>query len=153
MKRSSQALARFLSEAKASGKKVVFTNGCFDILHVGHITYLKKARKLGDVLVIGLNSDRSVRSLKGGSRPINNERDRQEVLSALSFVDHVAIFDEDTPERLIKKIRPDILVKGGDWESKKIAGSEFVKSYGGRVVTVPFVKGYSTTNLINKINK
>lgn len=145
-------LAKTLAGLKKKGRKIVFTNGCFDILHVGHVTYLKKARSLGDVLVVGLNSDRSVRSIKGEGRPVNTELDRAEVLAALGSVDYVAVFDEDTPEKLIKKLRPDILVKGGDWKEDDIVGAEFVKSHGGRVVRIPFVKGHSTTSLIRRIS-
>lgn len=149
--RSATALVKAISRLKAGKKKVVFTNGCFDILHVGHIAYLKKARELGDALVVGLNSDSSVRAIKGKSRPVNKEADRAIVLSALYFVDFVTIFSEATPEKLIKAIKPDILVKGADWKAKQIVGADFVKSYGGRVVRVPFVKGYSTTSVIDKI--
>ncbi|MFH1190470.1 MAG: D-glycero-beta-D-manno-heptose 1-phosphate adenylyltransferase [Candidatus Omnitrophota bacterium] len=138
---------------KTGKKKVVFTNGCFDILHVGHVAYLKRARELGDALVVGLNSDSSVRAIKGKFRPVNNEADRAIVLSALSFVDLITIFPEDTPERLIKAIKPDILAKGADWKESDIAGAGFVKSYGGKVVRIPFVKGYSTTSVIGKIGK
>ena len=146
------ALAKIISGLRSKRMKVVFTNGCFDIVHAGHIEYLSKARAMGDILVIGLNSDASVRRLKGKSRPINNQKDRAKVLSALSFVNYVTIFNEDTPERLIKKIEPDILVKGGDWQMKDIVGASFVKSYGGKVATVPFVKGFSTTSLIKKMS-
>jgi len=132
---------------------VVFTNGCFDILHVGHVAYLKRARELGDVLVVGLNSDSSVRDIKGKLRPINKEADRAIVLSALYFVDFVTIFDGATPERLIRAVKPDILVKGADWKAEEIVGADFVKSYGGRVVRIPFIKGYSTTSVIDKIGK
>ena len=149
---NSGTLARIISNLKAKGKKIVFTNGCFDIIHVGHIDYLTKARQMGDILAIGLNSDTSVRHLKGKGRPINKEEDRAKVLSALYFVDYVTIFNEDTPDRLIRKIEPDILVKGGDWQMKDIVGASFVKSYGGKVATVPFVKGFSTTSLIRKIS-
>ena len=145
------SLSSILARARAKRKKIVFTNGCFDILHVGHVTYLKKARSLGNILVIGLNSDKSVRSIKGPVRPLNNQRDRAQVLSSLYFVDYVTIFGDDTPERLIRKLKPDILVKGGDWKGKDIAGARFVKSLGGRIVTIPFVKGYSTTALIKKM--
>lgn len=149
--KSANLLSRILANARAKRKKIVFTNGCFDILHVGHVTYLKKARRLGNILVIGLNSDKSVRSIKGPSRPLNSQRDRAQVLASLYFVDYVTIFGEDTPERLIRKLKPDVLVKGGDWKGKDIAGASFVKSLGGRVVTIPFVKGYSTTAIINKM--
>ncbi len=147
------ALSATLARLRRKGKKIVFTNGCFDILHVGHVDYLSKARKLGDALVIGLNSDDSVRRLKGAGRPINKEKDRARVLSSLSFVDFIAIFDEDTPKKLIEKLSPDVLVKGGDWKKKDIVGSEFVKERGGRVRTIPFVKGYSTTSIIKKMSK
>ncbi len=147
------ALKRALTALKKRGKQIVFTNGCFDILHVGHIDYLSRARKMGDALVIGLNSDSSVRRLKGASRPINKERDRAKIISALWFVDYVTIFNEDTPEALIRKIKPDIMVKGSDWKGKHVAGADFVKSRGGRVRMVRFVKGYSTTSVIKKISK
>src|SRR3990167_3962614 len=123
-------LSKILSLLRAKKKRIVFTNGCFDILHIGHITYLRKARMLGDILVIGLNSDQSVRIIKGKGRPINSQRDRGAILSSLYFVDYIAVFGEATPEKLIKKLKPDILVKGGDWKGKKIAGGVFVKSRG-----------------------
>ena len=150
--RSLTGLRNALWRDKRAGRKIVFTNGCFDILHVGHVEYLSKARKMGDVLVIGLNSDRSVKQLKGKDRPINREEDRSKLLSAFYFVDYVTIFNEDTPDRLIRKLKPDILVKGGDWQMKDIVGASFVKSYGGRVATVPFVKGFSTTSLVKKMS-
>ena len=145
------ALIKDLKPLRLKDKKIVFTNGCFDILHVGHVRYLDKAKRLGDILVVGLNSDCSVREIKGSGRPLNKELDRATVLSALSAVDYVVIFSESTPEKIIKKLMPDILVKGGDWKIKDIVGGEFVKSCGGRVVSIPFVKGYSTTALIKKI--
>lgn len=132
---------------KNSDKKIVFTNGCFDILHAGHIKYLNKAKKLGDILIIGLNSDSSVKRLKGKTRPINSQNSRALLLSALEFVDFVVIFDEDTPLNLIEKIRPDILVKGADYVGKEVIGSNIVKE----VVLVDFEDGFSTTNIINKI--
>lgn len=144
-------LIKILRPLKSSGKKIVFTNGCFDILHLGHITYLRKARKLGDILIVGLNSDRSVKAIKGSSRPINREMDRAGMLAALASVDFVVIFDEATPENLIRAVKPDTIVKGGDWKTNKIVGADFVKSYGGCVKTIPFVKGYSTTRLVKKI--
>jgi rfaE bifunctional protein nucleotidyltransferase chain/domain len=146
-------LAAILARMRAKGKRVVFTNGCFDIIHVGHVKYLDRAKGLGDILVIGLNSDRSVRKLKGRSRPVNSEKDRAEVLSALKSVDYVTIFGEDTPEKLIMKLRPDVLVKGGDWKVKDIVGGDFVKSLGGKVASIPFVKGRSTSSLIAKISR
>ena len=143
-------LAKTLSVLRTKGKKIVFTNGCFDIIHVGHVDYLSKARRLGDVLVVGLNSDSSVKKIKGKGRPINKESDRAKVLSSLYFVDYITSFNETTPENLIKKMRPDILVKGGDWKIKDIAGSSFVRSYGGKVKRIPFVKGHSTTSIIER---
>lgn len=146
-------LARILKRLKSAGKKIVFTNGCFDILHVGHVTYLEKAQGLGDILVVGLNSDRSVREIKGSGRPVNKEKDRAKVLAALSFVDYVTIFDEPTPEELIRKLEPTILVKGGDWNANDIVGGNFVRSIGGRVATIPFINGYSTTSIINRMKR
>lgn len=134
-------------------QKVVFTNGCFDILHIGHIKYLHEAAKLGDVLIIGLNSDASVRRLKGFDRPINSEFERAEMLSALGFVDYVVIFEEDTPLKLIKKVQPDVLVKGGDYRNEYVIGTNEVEARGGKFVLIPFVEGKSTTNIINKIKK
>lgn len=134
-------------------KRIVFTNGCFDILHIGHIRYLQEAAKLGDVLIIGLNSDESVRRLKGSDRPINNENDRAEMLSSLGFVDYVSIFEDDTPLDLIKTIQPDVLVKGGDYKPEDIVGREIVEGRGGKLVLLPFVEGKSTTNIIEKIKQ
>ena len=128
---------------------VVFTNGCFDVLHRGHITYLAAARDLGDCLVVGLNSDASVKRLKGENRPINNEKDRALLLAALSFVDYIIIFEEDTPKNLIEQVQPDILVKGGDYKIEDIVGADFVQSHGGEVLTIEFVDGYSSTKIIN----
>lgn len=132
-------------------QKIVFTNGCFDILHVGHIRYLQEAAKLGDVLVIGLNSDASVKRLKGPERPINGELERAEMLGALGFVDYVAIFEEDTPLKLINTIQPDVLVKGGDYEPDEVVGKKEVEERGGKLVLIPFVEGKSTTRIIEKI--
>ncbi len=135
---------------KKEGKKIVFTNGCFDIVHAGHVDYLEKAKSLGDVLVVGLNSDESIKRIKGPERPINIQEHRKRVLEALKPVDLVIIFDEDTPERLIKEIKPDVLVKGGDWKIENIVGADFVKSYGGEVKTIDFVYDISTTKIIQK---
>ncbi|MCE3012713.1 MAG: D-glycero-beta-D-manno-heptose 1-phosphate adenylyltransferase [Proteobacteria bacterium] len=132
------------------GKKIVFTNGCFDILHRGHVTYLSEARKLGDLLVVGVNSDASVKRLKGPSRPINSEADRAFVLLGLKTVDAVEIFTEDTPLELIKLIRPHVLVKGGDWKIEQIVGGTEVLSWGGRVLSLNFVNGFSTTSIIER---
>jgi len=148
--KTAKNLVRTLNSVGKKGKRIVFTNGCFDIIHVGHIDYLSKARRLGDILVVGLNSDASVRKIKGKNRPINKESDRAKVLSSLYFVDYVTIFNETTPESLIKKVRPDVLVKGSDWKAGDIIGSSFVKGYGGKIKRVPFVKGYSTTSIIEK---
>ena len=131
--------------------KVVFTNGCFDILHVGHTRYLKDARALGDLLVVGVNTDASVKRLKGEQRPIQCEEDRAEILAALAAVDYVVLFGEDTPRDLIEKVSPDVLVKGGDWPVEKIEGSKFVLAKGGEVKSLPFHPGRSTTTLIQKI--
>lgn len=138
---------------KKEGKKIVFTNGCFDIIHVGHVDYLEKAKALGDVLVVGLNSDESIRRIKGKDRPVNIQEHRKRVLEALKPVDLVIIFEEDTPERLIKEIKPDVLVKGGDWSIENIVGADFVKSYGGEVKTIDFVYDISTTKIIEKARK
>jgi D-beta-D-heptose 7-phosphate kinase/D-beta-D-heptose 1-phosphate adenosyltransferase len=132
-------------------KKIVFTNGCFDIMHVGHMRYLQEAAKLGDILVVGLNSDASVKRLKGPERPINSEMDRAEMMCALGFIDYVVIFEEDTPIELIKKIRPDVLVKGGDYSNEYVVGTKEVEERGGKLVLFPFVEGKSTTNIIRKI--
>ncbi|WP_300752340.1 D-glycero-beta-D-manno-heptose 1-phosphate adenylyltransferase [uncultured Brachyspira sp.] len=141
-------LNNVLSEYRKANKKIVFTNGCFDILHRGHVEYLQKARELGDLLVLGLNSDNSVKRLKGNDRPINNETDRAIVLSALECINYISIFDEDTPLELIKIVKPDILVKGGDYKIEDVVGREFAKE----TVLIDFVDGYSTTNIIKKIN-
>lgn len=138
---------------RKAGKKIVFTNGCFDVLHAGHVRLLTKARTLGDILLVAVNSDASVRKLKGAGRPLVKLRDRLEVLSALETVDHVISFSEDTPEKLIGKIRPDILVKGADYRPSEIVGAALVKRCGGRVVTLPLVKGMSTTRLLEKIQQ
>lgn len=139
-----------LAPLRALGKKIVFTNGCFDLLHVGHVRYLQEARALGDALVIGVNSDDSVKRLKGPSRPVQTELDRAEILAALAAVDFTVIFTEDTPENLIHKVHPDILVKGGDWQIDQIVGAPFVMSYGGQVMSLQFVDGKSTTKIIEK---
>jgi D-beta-D-heptose 7-phosphate kinase/D-beta-D-heptose 1-phosphate adenosyltransferase len=151
--KSNDVLARTLSSLRARGKKIVFTNGCFDILHVGHVRYLKKARSLGDVLVVALNSDASVRAIKGSGRPVNTERNRAEVLAGLWFVDYVTIFADPTPEKLIKKLKPDVLAKGADWKAGEIVGGDFVIANGGRVARIPFVRGHSTTSLIQKMRR
>ena len=142
-----------INRIKAERKKIVFTNGCFDLLHVGHIRYLAQAKKLGDFLIIGLNSDSSVKELKGEDRPINSFKDRATLLSAIESVDLVIMFEEQTPENLIKDIVPDILVKGGDYNIEDIVGYQTVMQNGGQVKTLSFYDGYSSTNYINKIKK
>ena len=148
---SNKDIEFFCQVLRAGGKKVVFTNGCFDILHAGHVRYLAKARSFGDCLVLGLNSDASVRRLKGPERPINNEQDRAEVVGGLQSVDYVVIFDEPTAEQLIAKVKPDVYVKGGDYTLETLPEAKIVQSYGGRVEFVQMVAGRSTTNVIEKI--
>lgn len=145
------ALPAQLDTWRAKGQRIVFTNGCFDLLHYGHLHYLCAARDLADRLVVGLNSAASVSRLKGPNRPINDELTRTHLLAALQVVDAVAVFDDDTPLRLIQVVQPDILVKGGDWRPEQIIGSEFVLARGGQVLSLPFVQGYSTTNIEQKI--
>lgn len=142
---------RALGEWRASGERVVFTNGVFDLLHRGHVEYLEEARALGDRLVVGVNSDASVRRLKGPQRPIIPAEERAELLGALAAVDLAVIFQDDTPERLICEVRPDLLVKGGDWVLDQIVGREFVESYGGRALALPLREGYSTSALVRRI--
>ena len=142
-----------VNELKQRGLRIVFTNGCFDILHPGHLSYLQKARSLGDVLIVGINSDRSVKELKGNLRPIFDQEERCELLSGLESVNFVTIFDESTPRDLIKVILPDVLVKGGDWSLEQIVGREEVEASGGRVVSLPFEEGYSSSAIIQRILK
>lgn len=151
--KNAKQLAAFLAAARKCSRKIVFTNGCFDVLHFGHVDYLRKARKCGDILVIGLNTDSSVRALKGAGRPVNRERDRAEVLSELACVDAVTLFGDATPYRLIKRVRPDVLVKGADYTKDKIVGADFVESYGGKIRRIPLVKGRSTTSTLEKLRK
>ena len=141
-----------ISKIRSDHKKLVFTNGCFDIIHPGHIHVLSKAKLFGDILVVGLNSDKSVKKLKGKERPFINESDRSKILLSLKYVDYVIIFDELTPRDIIEKIKPDILVKGGDYKVNDIVGSKFVKDSGGRVEIVKFLEGYSSSNYIDNIN-
>lgn len=148
---SPEALARELDIRRTGGYRIVFTNGCFDLLHVGHIRYLRQARRLGDVLVVAVNSDDSVRRLKGPSRPVQPEEDRAEILAGLECVDYVVSFDEDTPLALIERLRPDVLVKGADWQKDQIVGREVVERAGGRVATISYVEGVSTSALIERI--
>ena len=145
-------LVKIISSLKKKRKQIVFTNGCFDILHLGHITYLNRAKALGDILVVGVNSDSSVKSIKHPSRPINTLKDRIKILANLECIDYLCSFNQSTPLNLIKKIRPNMIVKGGDWKKKEVVGANFVKSYGGKIAIIPFKKGYSTTSLIKKIS-
>ena len=147
-----EAILRFGRE-KRNGRRVVFTNGCFDLLHPGHIGSLEQARALGDALIVGLNSDASVRQLKGAGRPVLPERERAEILAALECVDAVVIFDELNPREIIARLLPDVLVKGADWPGDQIVGREEVEAAGGRVVSIPVVPGYSTTEILRKIRE
>jgi D-beta-D-heptose 7-phosphate kinase/D-beta-D-heptose 1-phosphate adenosyltransferase len=146
-------LEEILEGLKRRGKKIVFTNGCFDILHIGHIRCLEEAKKLGDALVVALNSDRSARSIKGPSRPCTPQAERAEVLSALACVDYVVIFDEPDPLELITCLKPNILVKGGDWTAETTIGRDVVEDAGGRVVIIPQIQGVSTSDIIDRIRK
>jgi rfaE bifunctional protein, domain II len=145
-----EGFEKWLDVCRKNGKKIVFTNGCFDILHRGHVEYLSKAAAFGDVMVVGLNTDASVKRLKGPSRPVNDEYARAFVLAGLEFVSAVVLFDEDTPYNLIKKVQPDFLVKGSDYKPENIVGYDIVTARGGKVVTVDLVEGYSTTNILSR---
>ncbi len=146
-------LRPLLEILRSAGKKIVFTNGCFDIIHTGHTRYLAQAKAYGDLLVVAVNSDASVRKIKGEKRPINPQTDRMETLAALEMVDFVTVFDEPDPYRIISELQPDVLVKGGDWPIEKIIGRDVVQARGGRVINVPYVEGASTTGIIEKILK
>ena len=148
---SQEELVQLAAREKRAGRRVVFTNGCFDLIHPGHVRCLADARALGDILVVAINSDRSVRGNKGPERPLVGERDRAEVLAALASVDYVTIFDEPTPRELISRVLPSVLVKGADWPLDQVAGREEVEAAGGRVVSIPLAPGYSTTNLVQRI--
>lgn len=148
-----QELKTKVKAARAASKKIVFTNGCFDLLHQGHTKYLESAKRLGDILIVGINGDESVRRLKGHPRPLNSLTDRANVLAALQSVDYVIRFEQDTPEHIINEITPDVLVKGGDYDPEDIVGSEFVKSYGGVVLSLDYIQGASTTLLINRLKE
>jgi len=143
-------LERFVREARAAGRRIVFTNGVFDLLHPGHVRYLQAARAHGDLLIVGLNSDASVRRNKGPERPINQETERAEIVAALACVDAVSIFDDDTPADIIKRVQPDVLVKGSDWPADQIVGRDTVEARGGRVILEPVEPGYSTSAIIDK---
>lgn len=152
IKTKKEAIAE-ISKLKSFGHEIVFTNGCFDLLHLGHYTYLEQAKSLGDFLVVGLNSDSSVKGLKGESRPINDEHTRAVALSSLRYVDMVVVFDEPTPQHLIEALTPDILVKGGDYKATEIVGADWVVLHGGKVMTLPFVEGHSSSAIIERIDK
>jgi len=149
--RDLSSLKKEIEALKAQGKRIVFTNGCFDLLHPGHTRYLYAARNLGDYLVVAVNTDRSVKAIKGEHRPIQSQDERTELLAALSFVDAVVLFDEDNPLNIVRHLLPNVLVKGGDWTEDKIIGAEEVKQAGGVVKSLPFVTGYSTTAIIESI--
>jgi len=144
-------ISRLVADLRAEGKTLVFTNGVFDLLHPGHVRYLQQARRLGDALIVGINSDRSVRAIKGPQRPITPEDERAEILEALACVDAAVVFDEDTPHAIIDSLQPDVLVKGADWAEDAIIGRDIVEARGGRVVRMPTEAGYSTTALLRKI--
>ena len=144
-------LMPILDRLRKEGKKVVFTNGCFDILHVGHIRYLKEAKGYGDILIVAVNSDLSVKSIKGDKRPIVSQSERAEVVAALEMVDYVTMFDEDTPYNIIKKLQPDVLIKGGDWTVDKIVGRDIVEARGGKVIAIPVIEGASTTGIVERV--
>lgn len=141
------------ARARATGKKIVFTNGVFDLLHPGHLRYLTQARGLGDLLIVGVNSDRSVRAIKGERRPITPELERVEILEALRCVDAVVIFDEDTPHTIVSALQPDVLVKGADWAEDAIVGRDVVEAHGGKVVRIPVERGYSTSAIVDRIQR
>lgn len=148
-----EAFGPELQKWRAAGLKLVFTNGCFDLLHLGHIDYLEKARALGDKLILGLNTDASIKRLKGESRPLQDEMARARIMASLLFVDAVLLFEQDTPYELIKMVQPDILVKGDDYTPDTIIGADIVKAKGGSIKTIPLVKGYSTTKIVEKIKQ
>ena len=149
--RSLDALKKIVASAKTAGKTIVFTNGCFDLLHRGHVHVLREAKACGDILIVGVNSDRSVKTIKGPNRPVLPEQDRLELMAALEMVDYVVLFDESDPYNLIAALQPHVLAKGGDWSQQNIIGSDIVENEGGRVAIIPYLKGLSTTELIEKI--
>lgn len=146
-----ETLKKEVDEKRKAGRKIVFTNGCFDILHIGHINYLAAARLCGDLLVVGLNSDASVRAIKGDKRPLTPAEERAGILASLIPVDYVTIFEETTPLRLIEFLQPDVLVKGGDWKREEVVGGDRIEKWGGRVVIIPYTEGASTTNIVGRI--
>ncbi|MBL7130863.1 MAG: D-glycero-beta-D-manno-heptose 1-phosphate adenylyltransferase [Candidatus Omnitrophica bacterium] len=148
-----QELKRIVRRLKMQRKRVAFTNGCFDILHRGHVRYLEKAKLAADILIVGLNSDQSVRRIKGRNRPINSLRERMEIVASLESTDFITYFNENTPKRLIKELRPNLLIKGGDWKKKDIVGRDIIESYGGKAKTIAYIKGYSTSAAIERVCK
>ena len=151
--RSLRTLAPLARRARAQGKTIVLTNGCFDLLHAGHVKLLERAKRYGDLLIVAVNSDRSVRGLKGPTRPIVGQRDRATVLAALESVDYVTVFDASTPQRVVEALRPDVLIKGADWGARDIVGRETVERRHGRVIRLPLIKDHSTTHLIERIKR
>jgi rfaE bifunctional protein nucleotidyltransferase chain/domain len=149
--KSLDALAEIAAGLRNHGKKIVFTNGCFDLLHRGHVHLLREAKACGDILVVAVNSDRSVKLIKGPDRPVLSEQDRVELIAALEMVDYVILFDEPDPHRVIAALRPDVLAKGGDWRMEEIVGSDIVEKAGGRVAVIPYLRGFSTTEIIERI--
>jgi len=149
--KSLEELQRIAADARRVGKTVVFTNGCFDLLHRGHVHVLREAKAYGDILIVGINSDRSVRSIKGPKRPILPETDRIELIAAMEMVDYVVSFDEPDPYNIIAAIKPNVLAKGGDWSTEKIIGADVVEREGGRIAVIPYLKGFSTTAIIERI--
>jgi len=149
--KSLEALQEITAAARAKGKSIVFTNGCFDLLHRGHLHVLREAKACGDLLVVGINSDRSAKMIKGPDRPFLPEQDRTELIAALEMVDYVVLFDEPDPYKTIGALKPDVLVKGGDWSMDKIIGSDIVQREGGRVAVIPYIKGFSTTEIVERI--
>jgi len=144
-------LREIIEDMQSAGKKVVFTNGCFDLIHTGHVRYLKLAKGYGDALIVAVNSDGSIRRIKGDKRPVTPQEERVEVLAALSMVDYVTVFEEDDPHHVIAELNPDVLVKGGDWEIDKIIGRDIVEANGGKVYSIPYIEGSSTTEIIERI--
>jgi D-beta-D-heptose 7-phosphate kinase/D-beta-D-heptose 1-phosphate adenosyltransferase len=151
--KSVKDLKSILSTLKEEGKKIVFTNGCFDILHVGHVSYLEEAKRHGDILVVAINSDKSTEKLKGKGRPIVHQADRLKMLASLESVDFATAFNEDDPGLIVKKLNPDVIVKGSDWKEEDIIGGEDVRKKGGKTITIPFLSGYSTTTVIKKVKE
>jgi rfaE bifunctional protein nucleotidyltransferase chain/domain len=151
--KSLEALKEIAAAARKDGKTVVFTNGCFDLLHRGHVHILREAKACGDILIVGVNSDRSVKMIKGANRPLLPERDRVELIAAMEMVDYVVLFDESDPYKIIESLKPDVLAKGGDWKVEKIIGSDIVEKRGGRVAVIPYLAGFSTTEIIERIRR